>query len=191
MSRRLIVLLALLVTAGCAWRETSPMTLPVQRELASPSALAAVDFQQVLQVQAGSRQFQMLVTAELCDGVLQLALLTPAGLPMLQIRQVQQSVQVRGQPLPAGLTAEQILADLQLVYWPASALTAVWAPAWTLQQLPDGRLLSYQDEPVVRVRHAGDPWQTEVELEHLIFDYRLRVETLAYMPRTTDLSCGQ
>jgi hypothetical protein len=87
------------------------------------------------------------------------------------------------QALPQGLRPRAVLADLQLVYWPASALRAAWSDAWALRSAPEQRELLHNGERRVQVDYGGEPWQTPVTVEHELLDYRLRVRTVEHARR--------
>jgi len=63
--------------------------------------------------------------------------------------------------LPAAVSAERILSDLQLVMWPAEAIRAALPPGWTLHTDGPDRVLRQHAEDVVTVRH---PSATRAEL---------------------------
>ena len=75
---------------------------------------------------------------------------------------------------PEAITAERILDDLQLMLWPAPAVSAALASGWSLQANAAQRVLSLDGRPVVVVRYAGGGIS---ELEHLTQGYRIRVES--------------
>jgi hypothetical protein len=85
-----------------------------------------------------------------------------------------QLTQTRAAWLPQAVTAERILADLQLMLWPADAVRGALPPGWTLDSTPDLRVLSHDGRPVARVRYEAADTS---ELEHLLEGYRVRVES--------------
>lgn len=128
----------------------------------------------------GPQQRRLIAAGRICDGEMTLALLTPAGLPVLRLRYTGGRIEVmhrRG--LPRGLTARAILADFQLVHWPADALRAAWGEAWSLRVTPGTRVALYRGEPRVRVAYGDGRWQGPVTLVHLRSGYRLSTTPLA------------
>ncbi len=184
MSRYLIWLLSVPVLAllllGCASRD-EPALVP-DRALATPETLPGQQFEQRLTAEASGRSQQFWVVGQLCGDRFDLRFLTPAGLPLLHVRQQGTAIEaLSGRALPGALTAERILADLQLVYWPVQALEGAWDVAWAVQVHPRQRLLTFHDDVLVEVRYAEAeqaPWRGLVTLEHRQLDYRLEVETL-------------
>jgi hypothetical protein len=155
-----------------------------ERGLAPPAALGDRAFQQVLTVRFGERERRLLAAGRVCGNRLVLVLLTPHGLEVLRLDQRAKRVEVeRRQALPQGLRPRAVLADLQLVYWPASALRAAWSDAWALRSAPEQRELLHNGERRVQVDYGGEPWQTPVTVEHELLDYRLRVRTVEHARR--------
>ena len=183
MPARLSAVLALalgLLTACATPGGRAPLP---ERALASPGAVASRSFQQILTVHFAGDERRLLAAGEVCADSLLLVLLNPQGLELLRLRHDTDGLEVhRRQTLPRGLTARAILADLQLVYWPAPALRAAWGEAWTLREAPQGRVLAYDGRRVTRVEYAGPRWQAPVILAHEMLGYRLQVETIDHRP---------
>ena len=82
--------------------------------------------------------------------------------------------------LPTEVDAAHVLRDVQLVYWPASALQAALPPGWTLDESERARVLRSRDgSAVVTIRYAaGAPrWIGTAELDNAAEHYRLRIES--------------
>ena len=62
---------------------------------------------------------------------------------------------------PRQVSAERVLSDLQLVWWPAHAVRAALPAGWTLQETPDGRVLRDGERTVTTVRRL-DPSRVEL-----------------------------
>lgn len=181
--RRLIALPLLLLTA-CA---LSGVGYLPERAPAPPSAAGERSFQQVLTIHADGTERRLIAAGQIRDGVLVLALLTPEGVELLRLRQDGDGLDVRRErDLPSGMTPSAIMADFQLIHWPASALRAAWKEPWDLAERPRQRILSYRGEPRVRVDYADRPWRGPVTLEHLQYGYRLEVKTLTHDRRPRD-----
>ncbi|MDZ7788082.1 MAG: DUF3261 domain-containing protein [Halofilum sp. (in: g-proteobacteria)] len=175
--RRLVVLPLLLLTA-CS---LSGAGHPPERALAPPSALGDRSFQQVLTIHADGTVRRLIAAGQIRDGVLVLALLTPEGVELLRMRQDSDGLVVRRErDLPPGMTPRAIVADFQLIHWPASALRVEWGRSWDLTERSRERVLAYRGEPRVRVAYADRPWHGAVTLEHLQYGYRLEVKTLSH-----------
>lgn len=59
--------------------------------------------------------------------------------------------ETRADWLPAELSAERVLSDLQLTYWPPASIRASLPPDWTLQTDAAQRALSYRGDLVVSI----------------------------------------
>lgn len=176
-----LALAALLVATGCASLGGAGS---VPRALAPAGAAGDRTFQQILRIERGDRQQRLIAAGELCGTRLALSLLTPEGLEVLRVRQRGTSVEVRRRRgLPAGLSARAVLADLQLVHWPADALRGAWGPRWRLEAPERARRVLRDGDLRVRVRYADAPWQGPVTVEHLAQGYRVHVTTLEHRPR--------
>lgn len=55
--------------------------------------------------------------------------------------------------LPPALSADRVLFDLQLVYWPVDAIRSALPPDWTLQELPGQRVLLHAGTKIVSVSY--------------------------------------
>ncbi|MGH6649219.1 DUF3261 domain-containing protein [Aquabacterium sp.] len=53
---------------------------------------------------------------------------------------------------PKVVSAERVLSDLQMVWWPADTLRAALPPGWRLFETARGRTFFREDNPVVTVR---------------------------------------
>lgn len=175
--QRLFALPLLLLTA-CT---LSGVGQPPERALAPPSAVGDRSFQQVLTIRADGTERRLIAAGQIRDGVLVLALLTPEGVELLRLRQDRDGLDVRRErELPPGMTPRAIVADFQLIHWPAPALRAVWDGPWELSERSRRRILSYRGEPRARVAYRDRPWRGPVTLERLQYGYRLEVETLSH-----------
>jgi hypothetical protein len=124
---------------------------------------------------------RLIAAGQIRDGVLVLALLTPEGVELLRMRQDSDGLVVRRErELSPGMTPRAIVADFQLIHWPAAALREKWGRSWDLTERSRERVLAYRGEPRVRVAYADRPWQGAVTLEHLQYEYRLDVKTLSH-----------
>lgn len=167
---------------------------PPERALAPPAAVGDRSFQQVLTVRTDASERRLIAAGQVRDGVLVLALLTPEGVELLRLRQDADGLDVRRErDLPSGMTPRAIVADFQLIHWPASALRTEWDGRWDLTERARHRILSYRGEPRVRVAYGDRPWGEPVTLEHLQYGYRLEVRTLSHdrRPRNDASAYGE
>jgi hypothetical protein len=179
-ARATVTVLARVLTA-CAG---APRRLP-ERALAPPAAVPAREFQQAIVADYHGRRWQLIVAGRITAAAVELAALTPEGVSLFTLRYdgadlaVQRQLPARDGAAPQ-LPPAQVIADLQLVYWPAAALNRAGAPHWRVDAAPGRRVLSLDGAPVERVSFDGDdPWRTPVHLEHLRYGYRLTITTLS------------
>ncbi len=169
-------------------------TSPVERQLAeSTRALAPAAaggeriFEQLITISHEAHSQRFIAAGEICDGAMTLALLSPEGLEVLRLRHDAAGVHTRvRRELPEWLDSEAILADMQLVLWPAEALEQAWGPSWSLREDAGGRTLLRDGQAWSRADFDSDPWQSGARLEHLRFGYRLEIRTLHHDIVDTD-----
>lgn len=84
--------------------------------------------------------------------------------------------QTRADGLPPQLSAERVLTDLQLVYWPVDSVAAALPAPWTFSR---DRVLARGDEVVARVEHVSE---TRRILHQRRQGYVLRIESVPVTP---------
>ena len=84
--------------------------------------------------------------------------------------------------LPDTVEPGAIVADMQLIYWPAAALQDRLPPGWHLQTGANRRELFQDSEKIAEIRYLSDEadWPRHAELENLRYGYRLSIDTLSY-----------
>lgn len=87
--------------------------------------------------------------------------------------------QQRAPWLPAALDGERVLADLQLVYWPAAAIRAALPQGWRLEESGGHRLLRKGDSVVATVDY---PEPQRAHLEQRALDYTLDIASGEVVP---------
>jgi len=81
--------------------------------------------------------------------------------------------------LPPGVTGYRILRDLQLAYWPASAVRTVLTEGWALEDSPRERDLRYRERVAVKVRYSDDRrWLGHIELSNFAEGYQLTIDSV-------------
>jgi hypothetical protein len=174
-----VVPAALAVLAGCA----SVLPRPVAGETVllrlSPAAAGrSLALAQALDVEAAGQRHTVQALLEVDAASVRLVLLQ-FGQPIARLawdgRALQQQ---RAQVLPAQISAERILSDLQLVQWPAAAIAQALPAGWQLREHDEAgvaqRELMQGDALVARVRY---PSAGLAELQQLRDGYRLRIES--------------
>lgn len=76
--------------------------------------------------------------------------------------------------LPAAVSGERILSDLQLALWPEDAVRDALPAGWFLDATPAQRVLRFQRTPVATVVYASP---TRIELDQLRDGYQLVIES--------------
>ncbi len=93
--------------------------------------------------------------------------------------------------LPDSLRAENILADIMLLYWPEEVLRPRLAGA-VLERSPTGRKVLREGTEIMRIRYPGPPWQGPpwqgppwsgvAQLENMTWGYTLDVRSALVSP---------
>jgi hypothetical protein len=175
---RLIQILAIaMLLAGCAMQppRATPGTLPILRltpaSLGHPMAL-----QQRLQVVAGDKRQTLDALLEVDADELRLGV-QALGQSALTLRWDGKTLQQRRADwLPPTLTADRVLFDLQLVFWPADAIRAVLPADWSLQESAGVRNLLHSGTTVVSVAY---PDKDHAQLSQTGDAYRLEIESFS------------
>lgn len=189
--RALLTVFALALLAGCAlWRAPDEVALPGggSWRLLGPGALGqSLSALQRVDAEFGEHQATLLFYLEAEPLNLALLATTPEGLELfkLELREGEPRLSATRSPLaPKPLQPAQVLADLQLVYWPATALRAeLTLHGFTLVERGEGsgwvRELRRGDEVLVAIHYdAADPWSAGVRFEQRAWGYRYAVTTL-------------
>jgi hypothetical protein len=87
--------------------------------------------------------------------------------------------QTRAPQLPSNLSAQRVLDDLQLVYWPAGAIAIALPEGWALHDAPGRRALLEHDETVATVSWTN---AQQVRLENRREGYRLDITSVPAEP---------
>ncbi len=85
--------------------------------------------------------------------------------------------------VPPAVTAERILSDVQLAWWPASAIRGALPGRFTLEEGQGGRALLLDGAPFASVTWEGTaPAWSHVRLIHQRFGYALDIESVEAAP---------
>lgn len=194
--RSLIIILPLLLQTACGfWHkpagraETMPadgnQPLPGQSELmplASPQGPGRRIVQQLTAFWP-SRQETLLCVLELDEHRIAMAGMTNEGLSLFSLSYDGNILQSDKNPmLPDSVAPEYMIADLQLTYWPVSALRKVLPANWRLETGSNFRRLFVGDDLRTEVHYLSTEasWPRNVDLVNLYYNYRLRIQTISY-----------
>lgn len=189
--RRLAALALLVVLTGCALvAPPDQAVLPGGGRWRLPGPGALGEARQVLQrvdAEFGEHRTTLLFYLEVEPVHLALLATTPEGLELfaLELRETKPRLSATRSPLtPRPLQPVQVLADLQLAYWPVAALQAALADTGVvLAERADGsgrvRELRRGSDILVTIHYdTGDPWRAGVRFEQHVWGYRYTVTTL-------------
>lgn len=170
---RLAGLGALLISlVGCATAPAAPLSPRLRLSPASLGTTLAV--QQQLTVAVGDQTHRLEVLLEADAQAVRVAVLslgqTAARLEWDGVNLIQSSASW----WPDAVSAERILDDMQLMLWPAAAVSAGLPSGWSLASSQGLRVLSQGGQAMVQVRYETPNIS---ELVHLRQGYRLRVES--------------
>jgi hypothetical protein len=183
LGRPFIFLVVLVCAAGCVHQlslaeppllRLSPQSL--EREWVAQQALS-------LTAKGPARYFQ--AALEVDAHAVRLALLslgqTAASLHWDGV----QLTESRASWLPAQVSFERVLSDLQLVFWPAQAIAQALPAGWSLRVEPQERSVCQGDEIVIQVRygttHSSAPNSSaaHAHLVHKRLGYQLSVQSMS------------
>lgn len=166
---------------GCAGPRSQSGTATAARPLASPLAIdKAQSATQIVRGAFGSREMTMNSVLSVRDGIVTVIGLTSMGVRAFTLRYDGQQLHVDNNlPVPAQLTPERLVADIQLVYWPLKSLQQVLSPAgYTLTEPTSGtRRLRAGDRLIAEVHYQGEPWQSRSWLVNLEHGYTLQIDS--------------
>lgn len=163
-------------------RETGSEAALVTQPLVAPGVAAPHSARQRLRAMVGNREIVLDCVVEVAADRVTVVGLLPAGNRVFSVRYDGTSVEQERTPqVPAQLQPEQLLADLQLAFWPAKGLhDAFRGGPWKLSQ-PDSRTRRLlHDGRLVSEVHYGDadPWRGRVWLVNFQRDYALIVDSV-------------
>ncbi|RRJ82774.1 DUF3261 domain-containing protein [Aestuariirhabdus litorea] len=183
-----IGLLLLLLVSGCA--STPPPPSPPSASLSRgvevrlpglDPALPTARLTQLLEIRADGDEHSLLVALELSPQRLSLVLLSPLGVPLLNLSYDGHRLSSEHSSLiDLPFAAENLLLDLMLCYWSAPQLQPVLAEAGLrLQQSPRERAIYQGDQLLIRIEgEAPHHWAGNLHFSHQQRHYQLFITTL-------------
>jgi hypothetical protein len=84
---------------------------------------------------------------------------------------------------PREVRDEDILEDLQLVLWPADAVSQALPGGWRIEENGARRTLLIGEMPVTVINYSSVPrWSGKIELSNLLYQYRLIIQSVSNEP---------
>lgn len=81
--------------------------------------------------------------------------------------------------VPDAISADRILSDVQLAWWPADAIRAALPGGYALDEANAQRTLTRNGEGLARIEYQGSaPAWAHVKLAHLKYGYELDIESV-------------
>jgi hypothetical protein len=170
------MLAALLLAAGCAVTPPAGPSEPPPLLRLPPASLGrSLAQQQLLTVTVNGQSRQLDVMLEAEPGAVRLALLANGQTAARLEWDGVQLKETRAPWLPAVVSSERVLSDLQLVLWPIEAIRGALPAGWSLRSdAQGGRSLLNLGEEVTSVRY---PTPSRAELTQRRDGYSLIVES--------------
>lgn len=172
-ARRLIACLWVAIAMGCAGRPPAPDDAAMPTLRLAPAALGrSLALQQQLVVETAGQVHRLDVLLEADASQLRLALLM-AGQTAARLEWDGRELRHTSAAWwPAGVSAERVLSDLQLVLWPAAAVREALPAGWALDADEHSRVLRQAGRSIATVTF-GDAHHAEL-VQHAQ-GYRLRI----------------
>ncbi|WP_175400989.1 DUF3261 domain-containing protein [Terasakiispira papahanaumokuakeensis] len=172
--------------------QQSPAQAPTPRfNLLAPTQLGDTPLRlQRLAVSRPDQKHTLLAQWQVHTGHLSLEALTPLGLPLLSLTYTdhQQLSTKTYIPIPEGLSAERVIADLQWAYWPIPALSEALQAGYHIRQAQKTcaqghhcRQLWYGQQLISEVDYLDQVHNTLVIVDHQ-YGYQLHISTLTVTP---------
>lgn len=177
--RRWLSMLWLAVLAACASAPPpQPDAMPALR-IAPAEAGRTLSLAQRLTIESHGRTQTVEAVLEVDAQRLDLVMLQ-FGQPVARLSWDGRTLSEQRLPaLPAAVSAQRILTDLQLMMWPVEAVARALPAPWHVSQHDAVRELTRDADVVARVRYASD---ADAQLDNLREGYRLRVESVPLAP---------
>ena len=181
--QRLRALLLALALNSCAIIDTTPVSQALIMPLAPPTAPARRVEQKITAHWQQDQQATLLAVLELDKQHIAMAGLSTDGVSLFSVEYDGQQLSVDKSPLlTAEVKPEFMIADMQLIYWPAAELQKILPDPWRLVVSPGQRELYYQEQKIASVHYLSPQhdWAKQVEFYNHRYHYQLQITTLGY-----------
>lgn len=180
--RAALPILILLLSACATTRSPSDHAGQGSRPLVPPASVGGErEANQIVHGAFGSREMTIDCILTVHGDKLTVIGLTALGVRAFTLHYDGRQVEVDNDlPVPAQLTPERLLADIQLVFWPASVLKPVLQKSgWQLTEPYSGTRRLKQGDKLIAEIHYGssDPWKGKSWLVNLQYNYTLGIES--------------
>jgi hypothetical protein len=174
---RSVALLFALALAGCA----APPPAPPARlglKLAPATLGEAISLQQHLKVERGGRTDELDAALEVDPSHLELVGLA-FGQRVLSLHYDGKDLKTwRHIMLPSQVRVDDVLEDIQLTLWPATAIAQALPVGWRIEDKGLRRTLYLDDGVVTTIDYSAMPrWSGTVVLENIRYKYRLTIQS--------------
>jgi len=171
--------------AGCATTHSTVPQGAIQGfALLNPSTLQTDRrAQQVLRAAFANQEITLTTVIDVQGDKLNVVGITATGQRVFSLHMVGKELSIDSRDSAVGanlLPPQQLLNDLQLAYWPLSALQGAMAGSpWRVKQLDaHTRRLYREDKLIAEVHYAdNDPWSGRFWLVNFQFGYSLAIES--------------
>ena len=166
---------------GCASSVSQPGRLGLK--LAPASLGASISVQQHLTVERNGRIDELDVALEVDPQSLELVGLA-LGQRVLTLHYDGQTLNTWRHPMfPVAVRGEDILEDLQLIFWPAGTVRQALPDGWGIEENSQRRILLAGEIPVAVINYSDEPrWNGTIELSNLRYNYRLIIQSISNGP---------
>lgn len=163
---------------GCALAPSPPARLGLKLEPASLEA--SISLQQQLVVERLDRIDSIDASLEVDAERLDLVGLT-LGQRVFALHYDGRELQSwRHSSIPVELRGEDVLEDLQLTFWPASAIEQALPGGWRIEETGRRRTVWLDGTPVMMIDYSGEPrWLGRITINNMRYQYRLTILSVA------------
>jgi hypothetical protein len=179
--RTWLIALGTVIIGSCAVTAHQPARLGLKL---APSALGeSISLQQHLTVERNGSVDELDAVLEVDPWRLDLVGLA-LGQRVLTLHYDGQRLNAWRHPLfPPEVRDEDILEDLQLVLWPADAVSQALPGGWRIEENGARRTLLIGEMPVTVINYSSVPrWSGKIELSNLLYQYRLIIQSVSNEP---------
>ena len=174
---RAIGVAALLALAGCA--SAPPPPAPLNLKLAPAALGASISLQQHIKVEREGRTDELDAALEVDPEQLSLVGLAMGQRVMTLHYDGNTLTSWRHLLMPSQVRGEDVLQDIQLTYWPVTAIRQALPPGWRIEDDGMHRTLWSDNMPVTVIDYSSQPrWGGTVVLSSLRYHYRLTIQSV-------------